>query len=376
MKLMVYAVQFKGGSVQVIVALLREFVKFSENEYYVILSKEIKSQIARFEFPDNFHFYDLPCEAGSSSANLKVRNKYFSKLESEIKPDCGLCSSGPLYHKTQAPLLMGYNLPHHIYRDSPYFKTNTIASKIRWFARRVSHRYLFRKEASVCFVQTDDVNKRLRKFLNKDNVITISNTYNTAYNNPMSFPNKLPKRSPGEIRMLTIASYYPHKNLGIIKDVLEELKKRGIDNYRFVVTLSDDYYDKLFGDAFRDKIYNAGFVPAVEGPSLYNECDIMFLPTLLECFSASYAEAMVMGKPIITSDMSFAHVVCENAAMYFDPMSPIDIADKLIYLVEHNEMQDNLVKKGKEHLSQFGTSEDRAIEVLRICSDLANKYHG
>lgn len=367
---MVYAVQFKGGSVQVIVALLREFVKFSENEYYVILSKEIKSQIARFEFPDNFHFYDLPCEAGSSSANLKVRNKYFSKLESEIKPDCGLCSSGPLYHKTQAPLLMGYNLPHHIYRDSPYFKTNTIASKIRWFARRVSHRHLFRKEAAVCFVQTDDVNQRLRKFLNKDNVVTISNTYNTAYNNPITFPNKLPERTSGEIRMLTIASYYPHKNLGIIKDVLDELKKRKIDNYKFVVTLSDDYYDKLFGDEYKDMIYNAGFVPAIEGPSLYNECDIMFLPTLLECFSASYAEAMVMEKPIITSDLGFAHVVCGDAAVYFNPIDAKDIADKLVTLVEDKVMQKSLVEKGKDQLKQFGTSEDRAREVLSICNKM------
>ena len=54
MKLMVYAVQFKGGSVQVIVALLREFIKFAEIDYHVILSEEIKSQVNKFRFPKNF----------------------------------------------------------------------------------------------------------------------------------------------------------------------------------------------------------------------------------------------------------------------------------------------------------------------------------
>ena len=48
---MVYAVQFKGGSVQVIVALLREFIKFAEIDYHVILSEEIKSQVNKFRFP-------------------------------------------------------------------------------------------------------------------------------------------------------------------------------------------------------------------------------------------------------------------------------------------------------------------------------------
>ena len=120
MKLMVYAVQFKGGSVQVIVALLREFIKFAEIDYHVILSEEIKSQVNIFRFPKNFLFYDLPCKAGSNLLDLRKRNKFFKEIENKIQPDCGLCSSGPLYHATKFPLLMGYNLPNHLYRDSPY----------------------------------------------------------------------------------------------------------------------------------------------------------------------------------------------------------------------------------------------------------------
>ena len=96
----------------------------------------------------------------------------------------------------------------------------------------------------------------------------------------------------------------------------------------------------------------------------------MFLPTLLECFSASYAEAMVMRKPIITSDMGFAHCVCKDAAIYFNPVDADEIAEKLIRLVDDKEQQKILVAKGDKQKEQFGTSEDRVKGILNLCEEL------
>ena len=36
------AVQFKGGSLQGVVSIIRELVKFDGNEYHVVLSPEVK----------------------------------------------------------------------------------------------------------------------------------------------------------------------------------------------------------------------------------------------------------------------------------------------------------------------------------------------
>ena len=68
-------------------------------------------------------------------------------------------------------------------------------------------------------------------------------------------------------------------------------------------------------------------------PMCTAQSDAMLLPTMLECFSASYPEAMVMKKPVLTSDLSFARSICGNAAIYFNPFDPADIADKIIGLV-------------------------------------------
>lgn len=92
----------------------------------------------------------------------------------------------------------------------------------------------------------------------------------------------------------------------------------------------------------------------------------MFLPTVLECFSASYVEAMKMQKPILTSDLGFAKGICNDAALYFSPTSATDIAEK-VYLLAHNQMlQKQLIKSGNKQLHNFNSPEQRVRMMLDI----------
>ena len=370
MKLLILAVQFKGGSLQGVVSIIRELVKFTDSDFHIVLSPEVKKQIQGISIPQHIHLYDLPTKTENHTINLFLNRNWFTRLEREVKPDCALCTSGPLYWKPKAPCLMGFNLPHHIYRDSPYFDNITFTAHIRWFLRRTFHRLFFRREGDAFFVQTDDVNERFRKYLGRNNVYTVPNTFSVSYRNIEQFPPKLPPRQEGMTRCLTLSAFYPHKNLGIIKKVVDCLEMKGRKDIQFIVTLPSDRYEQVFSVEYNDRIINVGFVPSKEGPSLYEECDIMFLPTLLECFSASYAEAMVMKKPIMTSDMGFAHTVCKDAAIYFNPVDADEITEKLISLVDDKALQQTLVDKGTHLLPQFGTSEDRAKGILGLCEKL------
>lgn len=373
MNLFICATQFKGGSLQVAISLIKEFVKFPENEYYIVVSREVKKQLAGLEFPSNFHFYDLNYPSKIKVVNWILHGPFFAKIEKEAHADCTICTSGPLYWKPKSPLLIGYNLPHLIYPESPYFNRIPLWKKLRWHLRWFIHKHRYHKEASAIFVQTDDVNERLRKVLHFGKVYTISNTYNNAYDNPQKFPEKLTERTEGEFRLLTLSAFYMHKNFEIIPKVIERLKRKGEINIKFVVTLPDNLYEQIFGKDNKDTIVNVGFVPTIEGPSLYNECDAMFLPTLLECFSASYAEAMVMRKPILTSDLGFAHTICKEAAIYFDPDNAEEIAEKIIELRHDITLQNTMKEKGVAQLSQFGTAEDRAKRILELCKQMIIK---
>lgn len=370
---MVCATQFKGGSLQVVISLLNEFKKFTENEYFAIVSESLSKQMDKSRFPSNYTFFDYPFSGPTTFLNTRERASILSKIEDQVKPDCIITTSGPIYWHAKAPILMGYNLPNNIYEDSPFFKMITRKKRFKWWYKKQVHRYYFKRDATAYFVQTDDVNERLRKYVNSDQVYTISNTFNNFFLNRKSFPNKLPENKNGEIRLLTISTFYPHKNFEIIKPLIKELDKRGFNNVKFVLTLGHEHYSRIFGDSYKERVINLGAVPSIECPSLYEECDYMFLPSLLECFSASYAEAMIMEKPILTSDLGFATTVCKDAAVYFNPIDAVDIADKIEEFVKSPKLQTELIKKGKKQLSQFGNAEDRARQVLELCKKIINK---
>ena len=119
-------------------------------------------------------------------------------------------------------------------------------------------------------------------------------------------------------------------------------------------------------DVLNDTIQFLGKVSINQCPDLYSQSDFLFLPTLLECFSASYCEAMVMQKPILTSDLPFAKSICNNAAFYFDPLDENDIANAIVHLSYDKKVQEDLIKNGLEQLKTFDTAKQRAEKYLNI----------
>ncbi|HTL09366.1 MAG TPA: hypothetical protein VL307_13945, partial [Chitinophagaceae bacterium] len=94
---------------------------------------------------------------------------------------------------------------------------------------------------------------------------------------------------------------------------------------------------------------------------------------MLECFSASYPEAMVMQKPVLTSDLSFARSICRDAAMYFDPLNPADIADTIVRLMTDKSLYDRLVMNGLQRVKDFPTAAQRAAAYIALCEQIVIK---
>jgi glycosyltransferase involved in cell wall biosynthesis len=222
-------------------------------------------------------------------------------------------------------------------------------------------------------VQTDDVNERVRNWLGTDEVYTVTNTHSAFYLNPPKVPQRLPEKQPGVFRLLTVTSYYRHKNLEIIPRIIPLLRDRISSPIEFVLTLTPDEYRAKISPSIPPEVNLVGAVPPAECPALYNECDAMFLPTLAECFSASYAEAMVMQKPIVTTDLGFARSICGPAAVYFEPANPQAAAESIAQLASSTTTQDRLREAGKLRLQSFDTAVSRATKILRLCEKLADK---
>lgn len=362
---------FKGGGVQVAKSFIEECKELQDHEYFIVLGENISKSINKDSFSENFTFYEAPFRPATKVFSVKSHNSFFKDIERNWKPDVVFTTSGPSYWRPKVKHVMGYNLPHYIYSDSPYFMNISFSANLKWKFRKIVAKYFFKRDADALVVQTNDVKKRVQTLLSKKNVFTVSNTISEHYLRPIKTSKKLPDKVKNQFRLLTLSAWYPHKNISIIPKVLDVLIKEGYTNIVFVVTLPNEDMAKLCSvDKYKGQLLNVGPIKLEEGASLYQECDAMFLPTLLECFSASYAEAMKLQKPIITSDMGFAHTVCKDAALYVNPMDANDIAVKIIELSTSHELQENIVKKGVERLQMFGTSQDRAQSYIQICQSL------
>jgi glycosyltransferase involved in cell wall biosynthesis len=363
----------KGGAVQVANSCIHEFIKFNNHEYHVILGKTLTQLINPADFPENFKFYTLNYRPATKVFTIQGPDKFFKELEEEIKPDAVISMCGPAYWRPKVPHLMSYALPHYIYPESPFFKQINLYKRLKRKLKGNVIKYFMKRDADSYYVQTNDVNTRLRNWIGKKNVFTITNTISSYYLNPDLSFNKLPAKKDSEWRFLMLSAYYEHKNFEIIEDICKAFDHRGINNRKFVVTLPHETFQSLFSSTAQKFIHNVGPIKPNECPALYNECDFVFLPTLLECFSANYVEGMKMGKPILTSDLPFAHTVCKEAAIYFDPMDAHDIQQKMEQLLESPELISSLRAKGYEQLKRFNTAEERAESVLDLCESLIKK---
>jgi glycosyltransferase involved in cell wall biosynthesis len=361
----------KGGALQVATSLLSEFRNNTEFEFHVILSSVLKKQINIESFPQNFTFYNYTIKPSTLKA-ITGKDKVLEKIEKTINPDCVFSVFGPSYWIPKSPHLLGYAIPHYVYPESSFFSIIGKKERLKICLLKTLHRFNFKKLKASYWVETNDVRERLSVFFNvdKSDIYVISNTYHPVFEDYVKVERNFSTVVDSDIwnnssfKFISITSYYSHKNLEILKKVVPILRNRGIDCKFYLTLPSVDF--KQFND-LSDFIFNLGPVTIDKCPDLYSQSDALFLPTLLECFTASYPEAMKMGKPIITSDLSFAHDICGDAAEYFDPHNADDIVEKIEELILNKDIREHLVEEGYKRLNEFNTAASRAKMILDIC---------
>lgn len=362
-----------GGAIQVALSFIHECRHFPEHEYYVWVGSGVRKSLDESIFPSNFQFRHFDFGVINFRKTFVI-NRSLWQAEQEIKPDCIIATTGPSYFHSRAPQIIGFNLPLYIYPESPYVQQLSLKQKLRILLKKKAHFHFFKRDADAYVVQTADVNQRVREVLGTTAVHTVTNTASRYYMERQSSAPKLPLREVGRFRFLTLSSYYSHKNLELIPEVLKVLHQRGIDTVDFVLTLKDKDFQTNIGS--HPNIINVGPVPPPEGPGLYAECDGMFLPTLAECFSASYPEAMAMEKPIVTTDLGFARSICGKAALFFEPNNAEAAAEEIIHLIGDEALQQQLMRNGALQLKTFDSPQERARKYLEICEGVATESHG
>lgn len=358
----------KGGGLQVAHSFINELKFYLMYNFTIVVSNELNEQIKKSEFPENFIFvvYSLRPSFFKAIFGCDI---FLNNLEAQIKPDRVFTVFGPGYWKPKTKHIVGFAKPQYIYKESPFFQSLSIRDKYLLVLKKMLHLYNFKITSNVLITETSDVTSKVQFLFPSKKVFTVSNNYNQIFDNAEDWDRSVKLPNFNGITLLTITANYSHKNLKIIPEVISVLNNNYPNfKYRFVLSITDKDLN-ISDDKIKNKIILIGKVTITQCPYLYQQSDFMFLPTLLECFTASYPEAMKMEKPILTSNLSFSKDLCGSAAKYFNPMCAKDIAETIFSLAINKKEQESLVRSGLHQLLKFDSARARVEKSIKIIKD-------
>ena len=111
---------------------------------------------------------------------------------------------------------------------------------------------------------------------------------------------------------------------------------------------------------------------------LYQKCQIFIFPSTIETFGNPLLEAMACGAPIACSNTAAMPEIAKDAALYFNPAEPDDIARKIIQLTEDKALLESLSKKSlaRAELFSWAVTAEKTIEVIKSTSISAKTKDG
>jgi glycosyltransferase involved in cell wall biosynthesis len=109
-----------------------------------------------------------------------------------------------------------------------------------------------------------------------------------------------------------------------------------------------------------------GYLSNAELSVLLKSAGGLVFPSLYEGFGLPVLEAMATGVPVACSNVTSLPEVAGNAAVFFDPKKPIDIAHALINLVLDKSLRRQLIEDGYRQAGLFSDTDRMVSEYWRV----------
>ena len=281
---------------------------------------------------------------------------------------------GPSYWVPKAPQVTGFGFPSLLEcRIAKRLFPGAIDSYIDYSSWKDVVRRWFLKKSNGYLVESEAVLIKLAHHLDvsRERITVMGNTFGNSFER-YDFRN----RRSGHSNVLVPAAYYPHKNLEIIPFVAAAMaKERPMRNFCFTLTIPSTsapwagIVEAARAANVSEHVRTVGAIPCSEMPALYARADCVFLPTLLECFTAVYPEAFKSGRPLVTSRRDFAESLCDDAAAYCDPLDPEDCARQIESVLDDEEWAETLVSRGASRLSTHYVTASERYSRIRTALD-------
>ncbi len=366
----------RGGGVQACAAFVRQLVDGGmAGSWHFALSDVLVSELAGLGVALPSARTEVFAE---SPARSLVARRRLVGLERSLKPGLVFTFFGPAYVRFSRHHLCGVADGWVTHADALAY--STLGS---WQARQrmrllCAYKAHWLKAADEWVVEAEVARAGLagRLGISPGRVHVIANSCAPHYLSAAHATPLLP--TVPQVRALCFCEDYPHKNLSLVPQVARILLDRpDLRRIELLLTLprGGEGERRILGAArtlgVAEAVRNLGSVPLEHGPALYRSCDLLFHPSLLETFPATYPEAMAMGVPIVTSDLPFARGICGDGALYFKPGDPQAASDAIVAAVAQESVRQRLIAAGRARLGSLGLPGEKQRRLLALVDDFA-----
>ena len=274
---------------------------------------------------------------------------------------------GPAYFWVMRGIwLTGFAQSWIVNGNNEIFRSFNVLQKFKSWCKFYLQAWFFRRSrklvVELCHVKCGLIKKGIAK---KEDIYVVYNCISSIYFKPEKWRPAPLSRNPIKFSIGFVGRDYAHKNVSILLNIKKLLACQGVDVDFYVTLTSLEWRSR--SDEYRSNINNVGELTVAQCPSFYQLMDAVIFPSMLECFSATPLEAMIMGKPLFASDRDFVRDVCGNFPWYFDPVNPASAAAKIMLYIENYAGRDVArLENAREHAANFSNAKCRAEEYIKI----------
>ncbi|MGI2168928.1 glycosyltransferase [Shewanella sp. MF05960] len=351
-----------GGGVQVATSLIGELSRFDvlPDNLFIWVSSAVDHNLRELGYNiDRFENYQTV-----NSYGLKF---IFSKMHKKMNDfDKVFTVFGPLYTFNKNFFsIVGFAQPWIIYPDNDVLPLLSVKQKVYLKLKFFFQKFFF-KLSNFIFVELEHVATELEKqnIIKSENIQVVRNCISSIYLEQNCWMKLSFDINSDNLKIGFLGRNYTHKNTGILPFVKTILYDKYGINVDFFVTFTNDEWD-LCTENFKNNMTNVGSLSVAQCPSFYEEMDAIIFPSLLECFSATPLESMVMGKPLFASDRVFNRDICSSYSFYFDPLSPESAASVIAKYFSDDSFRESIsLSEAKEYALSFSNAHERARQYL------------
>lgn len=357
--------KISGGAYQIAYNFLMKSLEHKEVDWIYVVSKDL-DEIMPETMKQLEHYYVFPTQPDYRHSYKQVKTK-LSALESQLEPDVVYSITAPSYFTFKSKEVMRFTMPWVTHPNKYSWSVLTWKEKVKMHLYCWNQRRMMRK-ARFFVTQTETTKQGIIRITGvaPDNVKVVPNVLPAIFK---ALPTESLPQDGNWIDIACVGNISAHKNLDIIPRVLVALRKQGVENVRFHVTIPagtlwDNMQKELDNCGMKDRVISHGRCSQTELSDLYRHCQLCFLPTLLEVFSASTLEAMHFRLPIVATDFDFNSEVLEDACLYYEPMNANDAALRIKKYIDSPELCREMKERMQNRLRLFSDYDKHFNDIL------------